>query len=145
MAENAGARATGIAASDVQNMNKADLRTLANSLGVTTRANRKNVDTLRAACARVLQGQRGIMAYLQPAVASQGDLGLEVAGQVGGVAAPLSDSASAVEPCQTSVHKWSRILVKSHWLRKEVRQNWKSARKEARQNWKSARKEARQN
>ena len=109
MAENAGARAAGIAASDVQNMNKADLRTLANSLGVTTRANRKNVDTLRAACGRVLQGQRGIVAYLQPAVASQRDLGLEVAGQVGGVAAPVSDSASAVEPCQTTVHKQSRI------------------------------------
>ena len=41
MAENASARAAGIAASDVQNMNKADLRTLATSLGVTTRANIK--------------------------------------------------------------------------------------------------------
>ena len=115
MAETAGARAAGIAASDVKNMKKADLRTLAISLGVTTRANRKNVDALRAACARVLQGQRGIMAYLQPAVASQGDCG---AGQVGGVAAPVSDSAYVVEPCQTSAHKRSRTLVKSRWLRK---------------------------
>ena len=44
-------------------------------------------------------------------VGSQGDLGLEVAGQVGGVAAPVSDSASAVEPRQTIVHKRLRILA----------------------------------
>ena len=81
-------------------------------MGVTTRANRSNVDTLRAACGRVLQGQRGMIAYRQPAAASQGDLGLEVAGQVGGVAAPVSDSASAVEPCQTTVHKRSWIYYR---------------------------------
>ena len=66
--------------------------------------------------------------HVRARVGSQGDLGLEVAGQVGGVAAPVSDSASAVEPCQTSVHKRSRILVKPRWLRK----NWNSARKEVR-------------
>ena len=98
MAENPGARAAGIAACDVRNMNKADLRTLATSLGVCTRATTKTVDTLRAACGRVLQGRRGITAYLQPAVASQEDFGLVAAGQVGGVAAPVADSASAVEP-----------------------------------------------
>ena len=41
VAENAGARAASIAASDVRNMNKADLRTLATSLGVNTRPNKK--------------------------------------------------------------------------------------------------------
>ena len=111
MAENPGARAAGIAASDVRNMNKADLRTLATSLGVRTRANSETVDTLRAACGRALQAQRGITAYFQPALASQGELGLEVAGQVGGVAAPVSDSASAVEPRQTTVHKRPRIAA----------------------------------
>ena len=62
MAENAGARAASIAASDVQNMNKVDLRRFATSLGVNMRANRENLDTPRAACARVLQRQRGIIA-----------------------------------------------------------------------------------
>ena len=38
MAENLGARAAGVAASDVRNMNKADLRTLSTSLGATTRS-----------------------------------------------------------------------------------------------------------
>ena len=36
--------------------------------------------------------------HVRARVGSQGDLGLEVAGQVGGVAAPVFDSASAVEP-----------------------------------------------
>ena len=54
MAENAGARAASIAASDVQNMNKADLRRLATSLGVNMRANRKTW-TL---CGRRVQSQR---------------------------------------------------------------------------------------
>ena len=47
--------------------------------------------------------------HVRARVGSQGDLGLEVAGQVGGVAAPVSDSASAVEPRQTIVHKRLRI------------------------------------
>ena len=111
MAENPGARAAGIAASDVRNMNKADLRTFATSLGVAPRANTQAVGTSRAACGRVLPWQRGITAYLQPTVAPQGDFGLEVAGQVGGVAAQVSDSASAVEPRQTTVHKRPRIAA----------------------------------
>jgi len=49
--------------------------------------------------------------HVRARVGSQGDLGLEVAGQVGGVAAPVSDSASAVEPRQTIVHKRLRILA----------------------------------
>ena len=49
--------------------------------------------------------------HVRARVGSQGDLGLEVAGQVGGVAAPISDSASAVEPRQTIVHKRLRVLA----------------------------------
>ena len=63
------------------------------------------MDSLRAACGRALQAQRGITAYFQPAVGSHGNLGVEVAAQVGGVAVLVSDSESAVEPCQTTVHK----------------------------------------
>ena len=74
------------------------------------------MDNLRAACGRALQAQRGITAYLQPAVGSQGNLGVEVAAQVGGVAVLVSDSESAVEPCQTTVHKRPRIAAKPSWL-----------------------------
>ena len=128
MTGNLRARAVGIAASDVRNMNKADLRTLATSLGVSTRDNRKSMDTLRETCVHAVQGQRGIAAYLQPASGSPGDLGLQVAGQVGGVAAPVSDSASAVEPRQTILHKRARIPVRPSWLCKAWNSRHKAVR-----------------
>ena len=107
--------------------------------------------------------------HVRARVGSQGDLGLEVAGQevisdsdndndndsdsendddndndiiiisnnnIGGVAAPVSDSASAVEPRKTTLHKRSRIFAKPGWLRK----NWNSARKEVRRSDYKARK-----
>ena len=98
-------RAEDIAACDLRNMSKSDLRKLAAKLRVVYR--RATVSDLRAACSRALQGQSAITGFFEPGVASQGDLGPEVAGQVAGVA-PVSDSASAVEPNQTKGHKRRR-------------------------------------
>ena len=69
---------------DMRSMRRDDLRTLAASLGVASRSNSRTVDVLRAACNRALQSQSAITGRLAPAVASQGSLGPEAAGQVGG-------------------------------------------------------------
>ena len=115
--QNPVAGAAHVTSTDVQNMNNKELRALAVSLGVAARDTRKSTRLLRSACCRALKGQVGIASFFQPAVAP---------GAPGGEGgdAPVSDSASAVDPNPAKPRERPRAVRKPLWLRKPA---WLSA------------------
>ena len=77
VAPSASGRAAASVECDMGDMRQNDLRKLAASLGVQTRANKKNVASLRSVCTSALHGQTSITGFFKPAVVSQGNLGTD--------------------------------------------------------------------
>ena len=109
------APAAGIGARDLENMADKDLRKLAVSLGVSSRAKRKSTELLREACKCALAGQSMLAQFFAPGAPSQESLGPEVGIEAGG-AAPVSDSPREVAPDRTSKPKRSRVALKPSWM-----------------------------
>ena len=106
----------GIGARDLENMADKDLRKLAVSLGVSSRAKRKSTELLREACKCALAGQSMLAQFFAPGAPSQESLGPEVGIEAGG-AAPVSDSPREVAPDRTSKPKRSRVALRPLWMR----------------------------
>ena len=107
----------GVGAEDLESMGKADLRKLATSLGISTRAGSETVALLRVACKRALEGQGGLARFFARGVCSQGGFGPEV-GIEGGGAAPVSDSPPGVAHSQASKRRRPGGALRPAWVRK---------------------------
>ena len=105
----------GIGTRDVENMKKKELRKVAVSLGVSSRAKLKSTALLREACKCALAGQSMLSQFFVPGAASQESLGPEVGIEAGG-AAPVSDSPREVAPDRASKPKRSRVALKPSWM-----------------------------